>query len=104
MRDDGVIGKIEKQEWLKPTEEGLQNLIHKAFRFRGGRQVKNFLHGTWVGYPLHAILTDVPIGAWTAAIVFDALDSMSARRHYDVAGIQQWRSGSLVRWARRRVG
>jgi nitrite reductase/ring-hydroxylating ferredoxin subunit/uncharacterized membrane protein len=85
MRDDGVIGKIENQEWLKPTEDGLQNLIHKAFRFRGGRQVKNFLHGTWVGHPLHAILTDIPIGAWTAAIVFDALDSVSARRHYHIA-------------------
>jgi nitrite reductase/ring-hydroxylating ferredoxin subunit/uncharacterized membrane protein len=85
MRNDGVIGKIEQQEWLKPTEEGLQELIRKAFRFRGGRQVKNFLHGTWVGHPLHAILTDIPIGAWTAAIAFDALDSISTRRQYAVA-------------------
>jgi hypothetical protein len=85
MRDDGVIGKIEKQEWLKPTEEGLQKVVHKAFGFRGGRHVKNLLHGTWIGHPLHVILTDVPIGAWTAAITFDALDSMSARRQYSMA-------------------
>ena len=31
------------------------------------------------------ILTDVPIGAWTAGIVFDALDSMSPRRQYSIA-------------------
>jgi len=85
MRNGDVIGKIQQQEWLKPTEEGLQSLAHKAFRFRGGQQVKNFLHGTWIGHPLHAILTDIPIGAWTAAIVFDVLDSSSPRRQYSLA-------------------
>ena len=38
-----------------------------------------------VGHPLHAILTDMPIGAWTPAIAVDALDSMSARRQHSVA-------------------
>jgi hypothetical protein len=52
MRGDGGIGNIGKREWLKTSEERLQNLIRKAFRFRGGRQVKNILHGTWVGHPL----------------------------------------------------
>jgi nitrite reductase/ring-hydroxylating ferredoxin subunit/uncharacterized membrane protein len=85
MRNSDVIGRIEQQEWLNPAEEGLQNLVHKAFRFRGGQQVKNFLHGTWIGHPLHAILTDIPIGAWTAAIAFDALDSISPRRGYSLA-------------------
>ena len=85
MRQDGITGKIGQQEWLKPAEEGLQTLIHKAFQFKGGRQAKNFLHGTWIGHPLHVILTDVPIGAWTATIAFDALDSMGARREYRIA-------------------
>lgn len=85
MRQDGVTGAIAKQEWLKPTEEGLQSLVHKAFQFKGGRETKNFLHGTWIGHPLHVILTDIPIGAWTATVTFDALDSMSARREYRIA-------------------
>jgi nitrite reductase/ring-hydroxylating ferredoxin subunit/uncharacterized membrane protein len=85
MRQDGVTGEIAKQEWLKPTEEGLQNLVHKAFQFKGGRQAKNFLHGTWIGHPLHVILTDIPIGAWTVAIAFDALDAMGTRRQYRIA-------------------
>jgi nitrite reductase/ring-hydroxylating ferredoxin subunit/uncharacterized membrane protein len=85
MRNKSVIGKIGQQEWLKPAEERLQQFIHKAFQLRGGRQAKNFLHGTWIGHPLHVILTDIPIGAWTTAIVFDALDSMSTRREYRVA-------------------
>lgn len=85
MRDDGVIGKIGQQEWLKPVEEGLQNIVHKAFQFKGGREAKNILRGTWLGHPLHVVLTDVPIGAWTAAIVFDALDSMGSRAPYRFA-------------------
>jgi len=85
MSNDRVVRNIEQQEWLKPAEESLQKVVHKVFGFRGGRQVKNFLHGTWIGHPLHVILTDIPIGAWTLAIAFDALDSMSARRQYSVA-------------------
>lgn len=85
MTNDSIIGNIERQDWMEPAEEGLQKLIHKAFEFDGGRYVKNFLHGTWLGEPLHVILTDIPIGAWTAAIVFDELDSMSPRRGYSVA-------------------
>jgi len=25
--------------------------------------LRSFLHGTWLGHPLHPLLTDVPIGA-----------------------------------------
>jgi nitrite reductase/ring-hydroxylating ferredoxin subunit/uncharacterized membrane protein len=82
MRKDAIIATIDEQEWMKPVENGLQKLIHTGFRFRGGRQLKNFLHGTWIGHPLHVILTDVPIGAWTTAIIFDALDGMSTRPRY----------------------
>lgn len=75
----------ERQEWLKPAEEPLQKAVHSAFSFSGGQQVKNFLHGTWLGQPLHVILTDIPIGAWTAAICFDAVDSMRGRRQFHAA-------------------
>ncbi len=34
MRDDGVIGRIEQQEWLKPAEDGLQKAIHKVFQVK----------------------------------------------------------------------
>jgi nitrite reductase/ring-hydroxylating ferredoxin subunit/uncharacterized membrane protein len=85
MRNDGLVGKIGQQQWLQPAEEGFQGVVHKAFTFRGGQQVKNFLHGTWIGHPLHVILTDIPIGAWTLTIAFDALESMSARRQYQLA-------------------
>ena len=70
---------IERQEWMAPVEDALQRAVAAAFKAGGlaGRAVKNFLHGTWLGHPLHPVLTDVPIGAWTTALVFDTLDAGS---------------------------
>jgi len=72
---------------LKPIEESLQKLVHKAFASGGerGQAVKNFLNGTWIGEPLHVILTDIPIGAWTVALVCDGLDLMSNKHEFAVA-------------------
>lgn len=47
--------------------------IHNAV-LGGGDQVRkavDFLHGTWLGHPVHPALTDVPIGAWTLAMMCD---------------------------------
>ena len=35
--------------------------------------LRSFLNGTWLGHPLHPLLTDVPIGALTVALVLDLL-------------------------------
>ncbi len=40
----------------------------------------NFLHGTWLGHPLHPVLSDVPLGAWTAALALDGIEAASGRR------------------------
>jgi nitrite reductase/ring-hydroxylating ferredoxin subunit/uncharacterized membrane protein len=40
----------------------------------GGTTARNVLDGVWLEAPLHPALTDVPVGAWTAALVFDGLD------------------------------
>ena len=37
------------------------------------RPIKDFLNGTWLGHPVHAALTDVPVGAMTVAIVLDVI-------------------------------
>lgn len=35
--------------------------------------VKDALSGTWLGHALHPLLTDVPIGTWTSAMLLDLL-------------------------------
>jgi nitrite reductase/ring-hydroxylating ferredoxin subunit len=35
--------------------------------------LKDFLHGTWLGHPLHPVLVQVPVGSWLSAGVLDAI-------------------------------
>jgi nitrite reductase/ring-hydroxylating ferredoxin subunit len=63
----GVLGPIgqEVQKWLGQIETAA-----------GPRAtaVKVFLNGTWLGHPLHPVLTDVTLGAWSSAAVLDLAD------------------------------
>jgi nitrite reductase/ring-hydroxylating ferredoxin subunit/uncharacterized membrane protein len=67
------------------VDEKLQKLLDKAL-YGGGhpsaQKVRNFLNGTWLGEPLHVVLTDVPVGAWTVAMAFDALDLVFDRGEF----------------------
>src|SRR5215510_5221810 len=76
MAGELAIDLVEKQEWLEPVESGLQRAVQGTLDSAGAasRPIRNFLHGTWLGHPLHPVLTDVPIGAWTAAVLLDGLD------------------------------
>lgn len=40
------------------------------------------MNGTWLGEPLHVVLTDVPVGAWTVAMAADALDVVFDRSQF----------------------
>ncbi len=51
------------------------------------RPLKDLLNGTWLGHPLHGVLTDVPVGALTAAIVLDLLDLRTAADVAIVLGV-----------------
>jgi uncharacterized membrane protein len=44
-----------------------------------GVRVRDFLHGRWFGHPLHPLLTDIPAGAWTAALVLDGMAVLAPR-------------------------
>jgi nitrite reductase/ring-hydroxylating ferredoxin subunit/uncharacterized membrane protein len=71
---EAVIEAIERQDWLDVVGDRLQKTVAAAFEAGGdvGRRVRDFLHGTWLGHPLHPVMTDVPLGAWTTALVLDA--------------------------------
>jgi len=66
-----------QQQAPQDVDERIQKALDKAL-YGGGhpaaQKARNFLNGTWLGEPLHVVLTDLPVGAWTVAMVFDALD------------------------------
>jgi uncharacterized membrane protein len=41
---------------------------------------RDLLRGTWLGHAVHPLLTDVPIGFWTSAVVLDLVGGRGARR------------------------
>ena len=53
----------------------------RAARLIRPGQVRDGLHGVWLGHPLHPVLVQVPVGAWLSASIVDLLgDDRSARR------------------------
>ena len=82
LRDlgEGTVGRLERQDWLEPLADGLQRAVAAIYETGGtaGRRVRDFLHGTWLGHPLHPVLTDVPLGAWSVAATIALLSG--ARR------------------------
>ena len=66
----------DSQEWLDGIADRLQPLLKKALGC--APRVRNALDGRWLGAPLHPVLTDVPIGAWSAAAILDFVDPRDA--------------------------
>jgi nitrite reductase/ring-hydroxylating ferredoxin subunit/uncharacterized membrane protein len=64
---------INEQKWLKPVETALDATAEVTLNQKNpvAQQVRNVLHGTWLGHPLHPVITDVPIGAWSASTALD---------------------------------
>jgi nitrite reductase/ring-hydroxylating ferredoxin subunit/uncharacterized membrane protein len=60
------------QPWLDGLSERLQPLVRDAVAGTG-RRGADLLDGVWLGAPLHPALTDVPVGALTAAVTLDGV-------------------------------
>jgi len=70
--DELIESTLENSKTLNQTGKTIRGWLAKTFEESPLRPVKNFLNGTWLEHPLHPVLTDIPIGAWTAAMAFDA--------------------------------
>ena len=57
--------------WAKPF--GDVNHRWVGALFRPIRPIKDLLNGTWLGHPLHPVITDVPIGAFFVALFLDVV-------------------------------
>jgi nitrite reductase/ring-hydroxylating ferredoxin subunit/uncharacterized membrane protein len=74
------IRAIMRSDRLDAFAVTLQRALQRLTRIPGCRRAKDFLNGTWLGHPLHPALTDIPIGAWTTALVFDGLAAGRSRK------------------------
>jgi nitrite reductase/ring-hydroxylating ferredoxin subunit len=67
---------------LDAAGDALAGAVNGAYDAAGGAKqpLKDALNGTWLGHSLHPAITDVPVGAWTAALALDALGEPRAAR------------------------
>jgi nitrite reductase/ring-hydroxylating ferredoxin subunit/uncharacterized membrane protein len=63
-----LTSAIEEASALDAVADPLSGLVLKVTKRKA---IKNLLSGTWLGHTLHPMLTDVPIGFWSAAMLLD---------------------------------
>ncbi|HLH73613.1 MAG TPA: Rieske 2Fe-2S domain-containing protein [Chloroflexota bacterium] len=78
----GVERFFETSTWLDRVAIPIQDAVRNLFTRQGnfGLKARNFLNGVWLGHPLHAAITDLPVGAWTSAMIFDYLGLITGDR------------------------
>jgi nitrite reductase/ring-hydroxylating ferredoxin subunit/uncharacterized membrane protein len=72
-KGEAALWKAVENPAIDRVAEPLSRAVRSSYEAGGttGRTAKNLLHGTWLGHPLHPVVTDVPLGAWTAALALD---------------------------------
>lgn len=71
---------------LTEVASDLAHAVHTAVLEggKGTRQVADLLHGAWLGHPLHPVLTDVVVGAWTIGALFDYVSLCNRSRQAEM--------------------
>ena len=72
------------QGWLAAVERALSATANCVFNTATpfSQKIRDFFHGTWLGHPLHPVVTDIPIGAWTAAAALDTYELATGDESY----------------------
>lgn len=75
MESTSMLTRVVDNPAIDQVAEPLSKAVREVYGAAGpgGRLAKNALHGVWLGHPLHPVLTDVPLGAWTTALALDAV-------------------------------
>lgn len=68
-----VDGMIIGSSFIQRVARGLSQFFDKLFSHTALRPLKMLANGTFLQHPLHPLLTDVPVGAWTVAILLDLI-------------------------------
>lgn len=74
---------VEQLGRTKPLDAVARPLTKQVAAVVQHRPTKDLLSGTWLGHPLHPLLTDVTLGAWTSAFVLDLAGGRHGRQAAD---------------------
>ena len=72
---DRLVDRLSRSTLLDPIADAIAPAVAGVLDGSGPvAPLKDLLHGKPLGHPLHPVITDIPIGSWTLATVFDALE------------------------------
>lgn len=75
----GMLSKLSASSpWLDQPASKLHDLFKPLLGADGPAGVKDALYGTWLGHPLHPMMTDVSLSGWTMSMAFDLLGEENA--------------------------
>jgi nitrite reductase/ring-hydroxylating ferredoxin subunit/uncharacterized membrane protein len=88
MDGTNMVPRLLDQPALDAIADPLSRAVKGVYAAGGdaGQRAKNFAHGVWLAHPLHPVFTDIPIGAWTAGLVIDAVAAAKHDRALQRAG------------------
>ncbi|MGH2490255.1 MAG: Rieske 2Fe-2S domain-containing protein [Candidatus Limnocylindria bacterium] len=96
------------RRWLEPVlnaqavwADPLGDLMQRIFRAIYGPfpVLRDLLHGTWLGHPVHPMLTDIPIGALIIGSVLDVVGEPAAATWAIGVGIVTMLAAALAGYA-----
>ena len=76
-----LMARIEQTEALDKVAQPVAGLVGRIVK---PRPVRNILSGSYLGHPLHPLMTDLPIGAWTMATLLDTVGGRRAEPAADL--------------------
>jgi nitrite reductase/ring-hydroxylating ferredoxin subunit/uncharacterized membrane protein len=79
-----LTGKLEQAKALDPAVDVVSGV---AGRLLPQGRLKNLMHGTWLGHPVHPLLIALPIGMWSGASLLDLAGDRAAARRLVGAGL-----------------
>jgi nitrite reductase/ring-hydroxylating ferredoxin subunit len=66
----GILDRVADTTAIDRVVEPVRRVVQGALR---PQALRDFLHGTWLGHPLHPVLAQVPVGSWVSAGLLDLI-------------------------------
>ena len=68
----GILDRVADAAALDKVIDPARRAVQAALP----QPVKNLLHGTWLGHPVHPVLVHVPVGTWVSAGLLDLVPTL----------------------------
>ena len=68
-----LMGFLDRIADVPTFDKAIEPARRAVLRALGPPAITDFLHGTWLGHPLHPVLVQLPVGSWLSAGLLDAV-------------------------------